>query len=359
MPLYPIGIGTWILVLCLCFSAGSLSGQPIPYEDPVPRNRPIQSIAFGSCLRQDRPAPVLDQILSKKPDVFIFLGDNVYADTESASRMKDAYSLLGTRPQFQKLRNQSRIHAIWDDHDYGANDAGASFPFRLGSEKIFKSFWGLSGSKPYENREGIYAAFLYRTGGANPIKIQFILLDTRSFRSPWNTKPWWHFFGTDLDGPYIPDSDPDKTMLGPAQWKWLEYQFQVQADVRIVASSIQVLSAANGFETWSNFPHERTRILKLARSSQGTTVFLSGDRHFAEISALRFENKTFYDVTASSLNQPLDFGEEKNPLRLGSRYADSNFGFIRIDDSKPRWSVTMEILDLQGRAQVSQTLTEP
>tara|TARA_B100001939_G_scaffold348226_1_gene374431 strand:- start:19022 stop:20119 length:1098 start_codon:yes stop_codon:yes gene_type:complete len=348
-PLYPIGIPAGILVLCLAFSGRPAFAQSIEYEDPVPRNKAIHSIAFGSCMRQNRPAPILDAINGIQPDVFIFLGDNVYADTDSATEMQSRYSMLRQKPGFQKLVTQSRIHAIWDDHDYGANDAGADFAFRRESERIFKSFWGLSDSKPYRNREGIYASFLYRTTGRYPIKVQLILLDTRSFRSAWKTKPWWQsLLGLGLDGPYLPDSDPEKTMLGAEQWKWLEYQFQVQADLRIVASSIQVLSSANGFETWSNFPSQKERLLNLAAGSQGSVVFISGDRHFAEISAQSYKGKVFFDVTSSSLNQPLDFGEEENPLRQGNRFPGANFGQIVIQDTSPSWTAELQILDEKG-----------
>lgn len=356
-PLYPIGTGLAILVLCLNFSGTPVFAQAIQYQDPIPRNKAIQSIAFGSCLRQNRPATILNTIRESQPDLFIFLGDNVYADTTSRAEMNAAYSLLAKKPEFQKLVGQTRIHAIWDDHDYGANDAGGDFAFRKDAEQIFKTFWGISDVRPYRDRDGIYASFLYRTAGKHPIKVQLILLDTRSFRSPWKTRPWWQtFIGIGPDGPYLPDADPEKTMLGSSQWKWLEYQFQVQADLRIVASSIQVLSLANGFETWSNFPMEQERLLQLASRAQGSVVFISGDRHFAEVSARSYQGKVFFDVTSSSLNQPLDFGAEANPLRQGVRFASANFGRIMIHDSTPRWWAEFQIMDEQGDVRIKASI---
>ena len=138
--LYRIGIGTAIILLLA--PSLSVGAAPAPfYEDPLPRKKTIQTIGFGSCLRQNRPAPILNTANGMNPDLFVFLGDNVYADTTSPDEMKAAYLKLGSLDSFQALSRTAEIHAIWDDHDYGANDAGADFEFRQGAEKIFKWFW--------------------------------------------------------------------------------------------------------------------------------------------------------------------------------------------------------------------------
>lgn len=344
-----ISIGSGLSILVLGAGIPLESVQALPYQDPVPRSRVINDVAFGSCLRQNRAVPILDSIVENNPDLFVFLGDNVYADTTSPEEMRSAYLALGEKPGFRRLQKEAGVHAIWDDHDYGANDAGGDFSFRKGAEKIFKEFWGMENRIPYKDREGVYASFLYRTGGVHPIKVQLILLDTRSFRSPLKKKPWWQsFLGLGNTGPYVPDRNEEKTILGKEQWKWLEYQFSIQADLRIVASSIQVLSSSNGWESWSNMPLQKEQLLNLAVEQSAPVVFISGDRHFAEISALRFKNRTFYDVTSSSLNQPLFFEDEKNPYRRGERFPGANFGRIRIDDTSRNWTLKLQILDEKG-----------
>ena len=346
---FRIGTQTAILLLLQAFPGL----RAAPYEDPVPRSRQIQTIGFGSCLRQDLPAPALEAIARQSPDLFLFLGDNIYADTTSESVLREQYNRLAQREAFQKLSQQSVIHAIWDDHDYGENDAGGDFEFRRKSEKIFKRFWGVANSKPYASREGVYAAFLYRTAGQHPQKVQIILMDTRSFRSPLETRPFWEAWFSDRSGPYVPSDDPDKTMLGEEQWKWLAYQFSIQADLRIVVSSIQVLSESDGWESWSTLPLERERLLDLAVGGSSPVLFLSGDRHFAEMSALQFKGKTLLDVTSSSLNQFNHFKDESNPLRLGARYSESNYGWIILDDSKPRLRLQIEIRDAEGKTRIA------
>ena len=55
------------------------------------------------------------------------------------------------------------------------------------------------------------------------------------------------------------------TLLGDAQWQWLEKQLQVKADVRIIASSIQMLVYEKGMENWGNVPHQQQRLFELLK----------------------------------------------------------------------------------------------
>ena len=104
----------------------ALLGLPAlgPAAEPGP---PVSRIAFGSCARQDKEQPIWDAVVETKPEHFVFLGDNVYADTEDMDVMRAKYALLGKQPGYQKLKATCPVHATWDDHDYGANDAGAEY----------------------------------------------------------------------------------------------------------------------------------------------------------------------------------------------------------------------------------------
>src|SRR5438045_9002786 len=90
---------------------------------------PIQRIAFGSCASQDYPQVVWDAINDVKPDLFIFLGDNVYADGTDMDYIKACYEKLAAKPGFARLRaSKTRIRATWDDHDMGETAGGADYP---------------------------------------------------------------------------------------------------------------------------------------------------------------------------------------------------------------------------------------
>lgn len=316
----------WLQVLILA-SAALLPAAAAPAGEGAPLTR----IGFGSCCRQDRPQPIWDAIVEQKPDLFILLGDNVYGDTQDMTVLRGKYDLLAANAGFVKLRSTCPLLAIWDDHDYGANDAGAEYPMRVDSQALFLDFFQVPADSPRRGHEGIYDA---ATFGPEGRRVQVILLDTRYFRSgltrgeagpPADGRP----------GPYVPSEDAAATLLGDAQWDWLKEQLARPAELRILASSIQFLSNEHRFEKWGNLPRERARMLNLLASTKAEgVVFLSGDRHHAEISRLEVRDGAaypLYDITSSALNQSTRWNNEINELRVGCVYREPNFGLIRIE----------------------------
>ncbi len=279
----------------------------------------VERVAFGSCLRQDRPQPVWKSVLETAPDVFVFLGDNIYANTTDPEVMRRKYGLLNGQAGFRTLRNRCRILATWDDNDYGSNDGGANYPMRGLSQRIFLDFWRWSEGWSHP---GVYQSRILGPPGQ---EVQFILLDTRYFRS--------NLVGE--SGLYRPNAEPDATVLGDLQWKWLEEELRKPAEVRIIASSIQVIPTEHRWEKWANFPRERERLFGLIASTGANgVVFLSGDRHLAEISRLTTGVPyTLYEVTSSPLNQKGGGSSaEPNRFRISqSNYREGNFGLITID----------------------------
>ena len=95
-------------------------------------------LAFGSGGSQDKPMPILYKVVEEKPDIFIYLGDNIYGDTKDMKVLQAKYDKLGNKPEFKALKNNvPQILATWDDHDYGKNDAGKEYPKKHESKEIF------------------------------------------------------------------------------------------------------------------------------------------------------------------------------------------------------------------------------
>lgn len=308
---------------------------------------PITRIHFGSCIKQDRPAPLFETILRDKPKLFIFLGDNIYGDTSDMKVLQAKYDRLAAIPGFAKLRSSSRVLATWDDHDYGMNDSGANYGKRKESQQLFQKFWeGKADARP-----GVYRS---HTFGAKARRVQVIMLDTRYFRGPLKTGE------RRTGGPYYPQPDPSVPMLGEAQWTWLEQQFEKPADLRIVASSIQCIPEASGQETWSNLPNERKRFFDLvAKTKANGVIIISGDRHWSEISVLDEDVPyPIYDVTSSSINQLHKRGTPtKNRFRaLPTSFHQENFGRLNIDWQRDDPLVTAEIVDLDGKVRIAKKL---
>ena len=198
------------------------------------QNRPpLTRIAFGSCADQAKPQPIWDAILAYHPDLFIFMGDNVYGDfnTADAANLRRAYTLASQIEGYNRLRDNVSHLAVWDDHDYGINDGGGDFPHKTVSKELFLEFWNVPASDVRRTREGIYDSHIIGPPG---MRVQVILLDLRWFRSP--LKP------TDQRGAagrerYLPDPDPAKTMLGATQWGWLSEELRKPAELRLLVSS--------------------------------------------------------------------------------------------------------------------------
>ena len=57
-------------------------------------------IAFGSCLHQDKPVPMLGIAARQDPDVFVFLGDNIYGDSRIMDTLTAKYNRLLNKPEF-------------------------------------------------------------------------------------------------------------------------------------------------------------------------------------------------------------------------------------------------------------------
>ena len=57
-------------------------------QNHKPHTEQIQTIAFGSCNKQDKDQSFWSVIQAHNPDLWLWLGDNIYADTEDMLLMK-------------------------------------------------------------------------------------------------------------------------------------------------------------------------------------------------------------------------------------------------------------------------------
>ncbi|MEZ6137476.1 MAG: alkaline phosphatase D family protein [Pirellulaceae bacterium] len=311
----------------------------------------VSRIAFGSCINQELDLPIFTTILADHPDLMLFLGDNIYADTDDLQVLRAKYAKLGSKREFQQLMRSTRVMATWDDHDYGRNDGGADFGFRTVSQAEFMKFWNEPVDSPRRFSPGVYEA---KTFGPSGQRLQVIMLDTRYFRSPLKVG------GKRVGGAYIPDDDPTKTLLGETQWTWLEQQLDEPAEVRLLVSSIQCIPSDAGQETWANLPHERERLLKLIESTRANSiVLLSGDRHWSEISKLeRTGQMPLLEMTSSSFNQIHERGTPtENRFRdVPTTYHLPNYGWIDVDWSGGAPRIKLQIRDLAGKPQLEKQL---
>jgi alkaline phosphatase D len=303
----------------------------------------LTRIAIGSCARTDLEQPVWDAVIDWQPQLFITLGDIVYADTEDPAVMRSHYDRMLALPGYRRLLAGCPVVGVWDDHDYGAGDGGATYPMKEMAQEIFLDFIGEPPGSDRRESPGVQDVQTYGPVGR---QVQIILLDTRYFRSDWT-------HSTTRGRRYAPDSDTSLTMLGEAQWQWLEEALRMPADVRVLASGVQVVADEHGFECWGNFPLERDRLFELiGEAGASGLVMLTGDRHFSEVSLLD-DTKAGYpmiDFTSSGLTHHATGYAERMPNRhraKGAFYNGLSFGSVEIDWETGRILLTAH--DVNGK----------
>jgi len=306
----------------------------------------VTKVCFGSCAKEYKKQPILSLAAKESPDLFIYLGDNIYGNTPNKAKLLSKYMKLRNKPEFQELNDSTTVLATWDDHDYGKNDAGRHFSGKLDSREIFLDFWKEPKNSERRKHEGIYHSLMYGPEGK---RLQVILLDTRTFRDNLTKLIDKSKYKND----YQPCPTPDSTMLGVAQWAWLEEQLKKTADLRLIASSNQFSHEYNGWESWTNLPHEQQKMVDLIKSTKANgVIFLSGDVHWGEISKMVVEAQyPIYDITSSGITQTWN-EPEPNKNRIGEVVMDNNYGMIKIDWDSEQPGLMFYIKDKKGKERV-------
>ena len=275
------------------------------------------SIAYGSCPRYqlDRTQEIWTTVLRFQPDLFFWIGDNIYGDSQDPEILAEEW-----RRQRDVATLQPVIHTIpqlatWDDHDFGLNDYGRRHPRKADALKVFKRYWanpayGLPGTP------GVF--FKYTYGG-----IDFFFIDCRYYRDP-NKEP----------------DHPGKTFLGQEQRAWLQQSLKNSATPFKVIISGSGWSNAKGpgGDSWSSYLHERDALFDFIRDSQiSGVILLSGDTHKGELNAIPWSEKggyDFYDLVSSPLGQtPGQANPNRKPeIRIRPVFTrEDNFGLLEFD----------------------------
>ena len=200
-----------ILQAATLFFSAAVFAQEASEWQPLPAGEPVQRIAFGSCAKHWQPQPIWDAVIAKDPDIFLFLGDNIYGDTDgttawlvSKGQMAGEWNRLADKPEFQRARAAFPFMAVWDNHDYGSHAGGAEFPVKEASKEVFLSFFGEQAGAARWGRSGIYDAKILGPEGR---RVQIILLDTKYNRSSFkkDPAPKEERLKTGKVGGYLPD----------------------------------------------------------------------------------------------------------------------------------------------------------
>jgi alkaline phosphatase D len=347
MKLYFLIMSLVFLTSCASQSTSPQTAQTVealikkspPQLSFVPRGFDLsqapQRIVFGSCYDQDLDASIWTEITKTNPDLVIMMGDNIYSSKAHKRPFFDQYRKMEKIESYRSLRQSVPFLATWDDHDYGVSDGGADNPDKVESKKAFSFHYPYIKDSTLLDQPGLYHSKMF--GGVkqgksrrSPVNksLHVIVLDTR-----WNKSPWKQQESVDGSKLILPSADKKSTLLGEAQWDWLEEQLKESSDIKILVSSMQVLADSHGFERWGQFPHERERLLSLInRIKPKNLILLSGDRHFASISKVDLPAYgALYEFTSSPLNTPKGNIIENKSVYQFPIYVIENFGLLDID----------------------------
>lgn len=323
-----------------CDASKTTTSSVQPAE--ISANNRLTTIAFGSCNKQNEPQPIWDVVLAAEPDLWIWLGDNIYGDTDDMNLLKKKYDQQLAHPKYQKLIETCPIIGIWDDHDYGLNDGGKEWSKKDESKELMLNFLKVDKNAAVRKRKGAYQSYVFGEKGQ---RVKIILLDTRYFRD-------------ELESNSVGKSrykiNETGDILGEEQWTWFEEELSDDSvDLYLVGGGIQMIPMEHGFEKWANFPQSRKRFLSLVeKSNPKSIILLSGDRHIAEISKMKLNgvNYPIYDITSSGMTHSYEaIKDEPNRYRVDNKITgQKNFGLMQIDWNSEPLSVKIEIKGLEN-----------
>jgi alkaline phosphatase D len=293
------------------------------------------TVALGSCVRiqQDMEQPIWKQVMAANPDLFFWIGDNIYADAQEPEVFAEEYRRQRAVPGLQPVIRSVPQLAMWDDHDFGVNDGDRTNPTKDMALRLFKQYWA-NPSYGLPETPGVF--FKYQYGG-----IDFFFLDDRYYRDP-NKQP----------------STPQKTFLGTGQLAWLK------AGLKASKAPFKILLSGSGWsigkgpdgDAWSACLDERNALFDYIRENAITGVVLaSGDTHVAELNCIPWSEKggyDLYDLTTSPLAQRTESNwvNRRPEIRIRQVFAgDSNFGLMTFDTAGEP-TLTYNVIDTRGRA---------
>jgi len=378
------------------YSRGSFTTPPDEADAAAVR------LAFGGdvagqnvCRDTGEGFPILRTIRRWRPDVFVGLGDMIYADnaclatgmygnTQVPGTFGPATDLEGfwahwrynrADTQSKRLLASTSYVGVWDDHevinDFGPlTDVGTAPPYTPGVHLLPIGLQAFLDYTPVASAPRLYRSLRWGR------HLELFVLDTRSYRDA----------NSATDSPQQP-----KTMLGRDQLAWLKNALLASdATWKVIVSSVPMsiptgFPVSNGRDGWANFDqttgfeNELLEILRfMAEHGIDNPVWITTDVHFAE--GFRYspfpEHPEFaaYEIATGPLNSGIFPNRNVDPTlnpdvlffhgpaspgevtSLEQAKQWFNFGALQVGANG---DLTAEVLNTAGTPQFSLTLPAP
>ncbi len=305
----------------------------------APADAPTARIAFGSCFHDYFTAdvPICDAIAREQASAMVLLGDNCYfaeEDWQSEDSMMRCHLRTRNNPALRRLVSETSTLAIYDDHDFGPNDADGNFE---GRERALSSFRRVFAQKSYGTPTLPGCFSKVRIG-----PMELFLTDGRYYRA--------------VGG---------KTVLGRPQFTWLlDGLRSSRAPVKVVASGTTVLAHHPFYHDWESWRRsaeaELAELLATIEQDEiSGVVLISGDLHMGQVRHIAGrklldgrQGPDFWEVTSSPLctdpyNEHVIWPEAALIYQVPDRY---NYGLIEVDLARPGAEIVIFLKDSSGQA---------
>jgi len=329
--------------------------MPGASRDNDPEGASSFTIAFGSCLNPTRQPmqPIFMEVLQHRPAAFLFIGDINYMPSRSLHYTSDRetvrYAMAGYHrevrhvPEVRALMASTPSYGIWDDHDFGSNDADRTFALHEETFEIYRRYWPNAGAGTVTTK-GIFHAFKIAD-------VEFFMLDDRYHRDP-------------------NQADDRRTMFGDGQMQWLKDGLKSStATFKVIANgNSMVVDFHRRHEVWDNFGSERDDFLKwLFDEGISGVFFIVGDWHVGTLNKLYRPGDDYplFELLSSNAavrKEPIKTrpqeGWRDNPQASAPYYQGYNFGMLRFSGKKGERKVALQIIDEHGHVRIEQVLSE-
>lgn len=262
--------------------------------------------------------------------MWIWLGDNIYADTQDTAVLRKKYLQQINNPNYVAFKKQVPIIGTWDDHDMGCNGADRCYIHRAMAKDLFWDLMDEPKDAPIRKRNGVYRSLILGPPGKD---VKIILLDLR----------------------YLKDKQgKDSTQLGKEQWAWLEKELmESTAKVNIIGSGVQFLCNKKLTEDWADYPSDKEKLWSLLeKQGKYNNIIISGDIHSAELLRCPYPNNKsneLYEFTSSGLTHSnWFFSVEDNKYLAETDFVGKNFGIIQFS-WEPVLRIRFEVKNMKNK----------
>lgn len=400
----------WYFYRFICDGNASAVGRTrtAPMPDRMPE---ALRFVFASCQHwEDGFYAAWRHVAAEHPDLVVFLGDYIYegGSSRSSDRIvarlhglrraqtladyRSRYALYKSDPDLQAAHRACPWIVTWDDHEV-ANDYADETVFP--PETGFPERRAAAYQAFYENMPLRSSALVHGMAGlgraADAVRVtqrhafgklaRFHVLDTRQFRDVQACRDESRSSSgvvRPADCPAL--AAPNRTLLGPAQERWLADGLRADtqdgpaahAGIRWSILAQQTLFTPRAYgkpetgpvatDTWDGYPAARQRLLAtLAQTQPRNTVFLGGDIHqnfvcdvhahpddpASPLLASEFCGTSITSISGSSQKR-LDRLVAQNPYihLANSRYR----GYGSVNLTPTRWTTELRVVDDPQRA---------